>query len=90
MRTEIKYRLSKSPLLVFFTNNKRAAKAILMALMLLTFAGMAGLNSPQELNSTESIPEYKLADTLGCSYWINNHTGKRHNAKCKWYKNCRG
>ncbi|NOS86916.1 MAG: hypothetical protein HOP31_17460 [Ignavibacteria bacterium] len=75
MRTAIKYRLRK---------------AILMACLLFTFAGTAGLNSPPEPNSTQSVPAYKLADTQGCKYWVNKVTHKRHNKECKWYKNCNG
>lgn len=68
----------------------RAIKLLCILCLLFTFAGTAGLNSPVEPNSTQSIPAYKLADTQGCLYWINKHTGKRHNEKCKWYKKCNG
>jgi len=68
----------------------RLSKAILMALLLFTFAGTAGLNTPQEPNRTQSITAYKLADPQGCTYWINKNTKKRHNQSCRWYKNCKG
>ena len=64
-------------------------KSILLVLLFVIPVTFQTLNSAAYIAQPATIQTYSQP-AEECTYWITKSSGKRHNSKCRYYKNSKG